>query len=812
MRFLTLDLRDALRAFRRDRAYAVTVVLTLALTIGATTAIFSIVNGVLMRPLAYPEPERLVALRENWGGRQLAPTSTGLEINERHFGYWREHATSFEALATYRSLPANLTGAGEAAQIALVRCSGSIFDVLRAPVALGRTLTPADEPEGAPDVAVIADALWKTRFNADPAIAGKPIVLDGRTYAIVGVLRPDFRLPNELVGAISDVFIPLRVNVGWVGDHNNQGIGRLREGVTLQQARIELDVLQSQVATFARSESTEALTFTSLVIPLGEYIVGRVRQSLLLLLGTVAGVLLIACSNLANLSLTRSLGRARETAVRAALGASRARLIAGALFEHLLLAIVGGALGLLVASTALSLFVRTAPVDLPRVGDVALDARVITFAVAVSLLAGLVVAIIPAWRAGAGRVQTTLRASATAVASDRGAIRSHSLLLMVQVGLSVTLLVVTALLGVSFMRVLNVDRGFNAEHVLAVDLAMPAVRYANEPTRRAAYDRILSAIHALPGVQAASTTSMLPLRGSGQTNFIAKEGNTRAITTLPSANFRFVAPEFFQALGMTIKRGRAFTDTERQPDRPAPALISEATAARLWPGEDALGKRFSRGIPNEQGFQVVGIVVDARTTALDRTPPLMVYLPYWWRSRAALTVLVKTATEPALMLASVRRAVHAIDPEIAVGQSRPLADLVEASLAGRRYQVQLLVTFGAIALFIATIGVYAVASHGISRRRREMNIRVALGARHSHVTGLILWQASRPVIVGLIAGTVGALAAGGILANFLFEVQARDPVIVSAVVAVVGTVSVLACGIATRQGLSIDPAAALRDE
>jgi predicted permease len=812
MRLLTFDLRDVLRGFRRDRAYAITVIVTLTLTIGATTAIFSIVNGVLMKPLAYPEPERLVALREHWAGRQLAPSSLGLEVNERHFQYWREHATTFEGLAQYRALAANLTGAGDAAQISVASCSGSLFDVLRAPAALGRTLRPSDDPESAPDVAVISDALWRRRFSADAGIVGKPIVLDGKVHTIVGVLGPDFRLPSELIGPTTAAFIPLRINVGWVGDHNNQGVGRLREGVTLQQAQSELDALQTQVAELATSEAKEPIVLASIVIPLDEYLVGRVRQSLLLLLGTIAGVLLIACSNLANLSLTRSLGRARETAVRAALGASRARLVARALLEHVLLAIIGGALGLLVASAALRLFVRTAPVDLPRVSDVTLDGQVFLFAIAVSLVAGLVIALIPAWRAGAGGVQTTLRASATAVASDRGALRSHALLLAVQVALSVTLLVVTGLLGVSFMRVLKVDRGFNVEHVLAVDLALPATRYADEPTRQAAYDRILRAIHLLPGVQAASTTSMLPLRGGGQTNFIVKEGSTLPPTQAPSANFRFVGPEFFQTLGMTIKLGRAFTDTERQIDRPAPALISEATAARLWPGDDPLGKRFSRGIPNEQGFQVVGVVTEARTTALDRTPPLMVYLPYWWRSRAATSVLVKTATDPAAMLASIRRAVQTIDPEIAVGQSRSLAELVEASVAARRYQVQLLVAFGLVALFIATIGVYAVASHGISRRRREMNIRVALGAPHSHVTGLIVWQASRPVMVGLIAGTAGALAAGGVLANLLFEVQARDPLVVSVVTVVVGAVSVLACTVATRQGLAIDPVAALRDE
>ena len=546
--------------FRRDRAYAITVVLTLALTIGATTAIFSIVNGVLMKPLAYPEPERLVTLRENWAGRQLPPTSTGLEVNERHFHYWREHATSFEALGQYRMVP------GEPDRRRRSRTD------LEWPGAAGRCSTCWEHQPR-------LDGRWRHRMTRNARRCRGDL---RRTVATAIQHRPRHRRladrarrqdahdrrratsrnsgcrPN-CVGSTSDAFIPLRVNVGWVGDHNNQGIGRLRQGVTIQQARTELDVLQSQVSELTKSESTEPIILSSIVMPLAEHIVGRVRQSLLLLLGAVAGVLLIACSNLANLSLTRSLGRARETAVRAALGASRGRLVAGALLEHLLLAIVGGGLGLLVASTALSLFVRTAPVDLPRVGEVALDGQVLVFAVAVSLLAGLVVAIIPAWRAAAGRVQTTLRASATAVASDRGALRSHALLLMLQVGLSVTLLVVTGLLGVSFLRVLTVDRGFNAEHVLAVDLALPGARYADEPTRQAAYDRLLGAIHALPGVEAASTTSMLPLRGTGQSNFIVKEGSTLPVTQNPSANFRFVAPEFFSTLGMTIKRGRAFT-------------------------------------------------------------------------------------------------------------------------------------------------------------------------------------------------------------------------------------------------------------
>jgi predicted permease len=812
MRPLTFDLKDALRGVRRDRLYAITVVITLALTVGATTAIFSIVNGVLLAPLAYDEPDRLVALREIWRFRELAQSPAPIAVNERHFHYWREHAQSFESIAQYRAVSANLTTGGDAAQMSVVRCSGSLFDVLRVPAEIGRTLTPADDPESAADVAVITDSLWKRRFSSDPAIVGRSITLDGKPYVVVGVLRPDFHLPDQPLTMRSDVFVPIRINAGWIGDHNNRAIGRLRRDSSLQRAQAELDLLQRQVADIATKEAGQAIVLSGAVIPLSDFIVGNVRRGLLLLMATVVGVLLIACSNLANLSLTRSLGRARETAVRAALGASRRRLVGSAIAEHLLLAVIGGFLGVWFASLALGLFVRTAPLDLPRVHQVALDTRVLLFALGVSVAAGLAVALIPAWRIAAGHVQQTLRANATAVAGDRAALRSHAWLLTMQVGLSVMLLIVTSLLAVSFVRVLTVDRGFEADRVLAVDLGLPGARYASEPLRQAAYDRVLASVRTLPGVRSVTTTSLLPMRGTGQTNFIAREGDTLKSADLPSANLRFVAPDFFATLGIPIRLGRSFTDAERQPDRPAPAVISERTAARMWPNQDPIGKRFSRGLEGEQGFQVVGVVAEARTTLLDEAPPLMVYLPYWWRSLPATSLLVKTATEPTAMLASIRGAVRAIDPEIAIGQSRSLEQMVETSMAGRRYQVQLFVVFGVTALFIATLGVYAVTSQSVTRRRREMNIRVALGARTSAVAGMIVWQASRPVIVGLIGGIAGALAIGGLLANLLFEVRARDPLVLLVVVTVVGTVSVMACGIATRRGLSIDPAAALRDE
>jgi putative ABC transport system permease protein len=807
---LKFDLVDAVRSLRRDRIYVLTILLTLAVTLGATTAVFSIVNGVLLEPLAYRKPHQLVALREIW---RVGDRSSVLEVNERHFEYWRGHARSFASMAQYTARPANLTGRGDAARITVARASGSLFDVLQVQAALGRTLTPDDEPRERPDVAVISDSLWRQRFDGDRATVGRAILIEGKPYTVVGILRPEFQIPDRgRLTAKVDAFIPLRVSVGWVGDHNNDAIGRLHDGVGADEARTELNVLQRQVSAIATQEAHQDVSLASVMTPLTDAIVGQSRRGLWLLLAAIAAVLLIACANLANLSLSRTLGRLREAAIRSALGASRSRLVTRAVLEHLFLSALGGVLGIWVAWLALAVFVRTAPIDLPRVTEVRLDARVFAFAAAASMLAGVIVAVLPAWRLAGRDVQSGLRAAGTAFTSDRTGARSRAALLTLQVALSVTLLVVTALLVISFVRVLGVDRGFDAGHVLTVDVSLPAERYADEPVRLAAYDRLIAALRELPGVQRVTTTSMLPLAGQGQSNFIVPEGSRRPTFEEPSANFRFIAPEFFSTLGITVVHGRSFTDRERDPRRPAPVVVSASTAARLWPGQEAIGKRFSRGIDGEQGFEVVGVTPDARVTSIERTPPLMVYVPYWWRSRPSMSLLIRTAGEPASVLASVRRSVRDLDPDIAIGESRPLEQLVDASVAARRYQMHLFVVFGGVALFIATVGVYAVTAFSVSRRRREMNIRVALGARASQVIGLVLRQGTAPIVAGVAAGAAGAFAIGTLVASLLFEVRARDPQVIGAVVALVGTVGLLACLLAARQGLALDPAAVLRDE
>ncbi len=810
---LLFDLRDAFRSLRRDRTYAAAVSLTLALTLGATTGVFSIVNGVLLEPLAFRESHRLVAVGEIW--REFASRIPVLPVNERHFEFWRTHAKSFESLAQYIVRPASLTGSGEAAEVTLVESSGSLFDVLQVNTATGRTLTPDDERPERPRAAVVTDACWRQRLGADPEVLRRTVILDGKAFAVVGVLAPGFQLPTQhrLTPKV-DAFIAMRVEadqVGWVGDHNNEAIGRLRETATLEQARAELDVLQAEVGATATKEAHQAITLAASITPLTDSIVGGARRGLLLLLAAIGAVLLIACSNLANLSLTRTLARGRDAAIRAALGATRARLLSRLLVEHLALAAVGGVAGLAVAQAAIATFVRTAPVDLPRASEVALDGRVLAFAGVAAIVAGLGVALIPAWHLASGAARDRLRASGLATTDSRGGLAARRTLLAAQVALSVTLLAVTGLLTASFARLVRSDTGFVARQALALDVVLPATRYPETAQRADLSDRVLEGVRAVPGVTAVAWTHILPLSGEGTVNLLSVEGDRRPWAVQPTANYRFVSADLFRALSIPLKRGRTFLDSDR--DLPTvPGVVTTRTAAQMWPNVDPIGRQF-RWSPNATAKPVVVVGVVAETkTYIDGQPPLMVYLPYWYQPRPRTSLVVRTSVDPGSVTSGVRRAIHAADPEIAIADARPMEEMVDAALGVRRYQMWLFAAFGAMALVIAAVGVYGVTEYGVSRRRREMNIRVALGSPVSRALGLVVRQVLSPVAIGLVAGTAGAAALGTTVASLLFEVRPRDPLVLGVVLALVGSVAVVACLVAARRGLIINPAAALREE
>lgn len=816
MRELFFDFRDTLRGLRRDRLYAAAVVGTLGLTLGASIAVFSIVNGVLLRPLDHPDPQALVSIREILPAAvERYPT---LPVTLRHFEVWRDRAASFESMAAMDWRTATLTGVGDASQVVVLRTSGTLFDVLQVPMARGRGLTRDDENLERPAVTVISDQLWRERLGSDPAVIGRPLTLNGTEYTIAGVLPRGYALPRlDPLGESGTVttelaaIVPFRVNIanfGWIGSHNYGVVARLRPNVSLQQARAEMSVLQGTVAEIARRETRSPADLRAWVMPLEATIVGPVRRGLLLLLGAIGALLLIACANLANLTLTRTIGRLREIAVRGALGASRWRLVRAVVIDQVVLAIAGGALGLALAGAALRVFVTTAPTSLPRVQDVAIDARVIGFGAAVALLSALSVALLPAWRVGRRDLESMLRGSGRT--TDRGARRTRSMLLTTQVALSVTLLAVGGLLVSSLTRLLHVDTGFSTAGAVTVEIAPGASRYRGVEARAALYDRILVDVRTIPGVTAASWTSALPLTGETWVDKVMRPDQAAAEDAGSSANYRFVGPQYFRAIGMPILQGRGIEEQDRSSSVPS-AVISARTAQALWPGEDPIGRVFTRGNP-EQRFQVVGLVADGHVTALETEPPLMVYVPYWFNNEGKSVLVVRAQGDPLAVVPSVRTAVRAIDPDIAIAEVAPLQHVFDAAVEGRRYQATLFTLFGASALLIAVVGVYATTAYGVSRRRRELNIRVALGARISQVFSLVLRQSLTPVLIGLAGGLAGALLMGRLVSSLLYEVGPRDPLVLSLVLTVVAAAGFISAAAAARGGLRIEPAAALRDE
>ena len=816
MRELLYDLRGTWRGLRHDRLYAIAVTGTLALTLGAAVAVFSIVNGVLLRPLSYAEPEALVSIREILPG--LVDRYPTLPTAMRHFDVWRDRATAFTAMAATDWRTSTLTGAGDATQVVVLRSSGTLFDVLRIPTTLGRGLTRDDENRERPAVTVISEQLWRERLGSDPAVVGRPLTLNGAQFTIVGVIPRGYALPHlqthDDSGTVtSDVaaIVPFRISLAnhdWMGQFNYGVVARLKPGVTLQQARAEMNVLQGTVAEIARRETRGPAELRAWLLPLEEAIVGPVRRGLLLLLGAIGGLLLIACANLANLTLTRTMGRLRESAVRGALGASRWRLIRGVVVDQVVLAAAGGVLGVTFAQAALRVFVTTAPAGLPRVQEVSIDARVLAVGAITTLLAALAVALVPAWRLGRADLESVLRSGGRT--SERGAVRLRSVLLTTQIALSVMLLAVSGLFVSSLTRLLRADNGFTTEGAVTIEVAPGSRKYPDTPERAALYDRIFERVRPMPGVTAAAWTSALPLTGETWIDAILRQDRTVSPDARPTANYRFIGPEYFQAIGTPILQGRSIEPQDRT-STVTPAVINGRAARTIWPGEPPIGRVFTR-VDTSQKLVVVGVVSDGRITSLETEPPLMVYVPYWFNNEGKSVLVVRAQGDAMALVPAIRGVVREVDPDVAVARVAPLTELIDAAVEHRRYQASLFTAFGSAALLLAIVGVYATAAYGVSRRRRELNIRVALGAQTSQVFSMVLRQNVTPVAAGLAAGLAGALGLGSVVASLLFEVRPRDPVVLAVVLGIVAAAGILSAATATFTGLRIEPAAALRDD
>jgi len=804
------EIRRAIRGLLRDRVFALMIVLSLAVGIGANTAIFSLVNGVLLRPPGFPHPERLVSLTQ-WAPK-LLKSYPALPVNIAIYSEWHKQVTSFESIGIARSSVFNLTGTGQPEQVQGATVSAGMLGVLGVQPPLGRTFTEEEERSGHDQVVILADSLWRRRYQADPAIIGRKVLLDGRPHEVVGVLPPSFHYPREemlgtrTAGENLEIYKPLGYGADdlqlRMGDFNFWTTARLRAGISPAKAQAELDVVQAAINRHLDGD----FDLHARLIPLQERMVGDVRQGLVLLMAAVGAVLMVLCVNLANLSLARAAGRARDSAIRTALGASRGRLLGQSIVESTILALAGGALGVVLAYWGLHALLAAAPIDLPRLNEVHIDARVLLFALAISLLTGLIFGALPALRSLRSGPMEALKSSGRGNTEGRGGLRVRSLLVSLEVGLSAALLVTAGLLIASFVRLMAVDRGFQVDRVLAMDVSLLSTRYPQPADRAAFFQRVLEKAAAMPGVRNVSVVSALPLMGETWIDIVGTEHDTRPLIELPSTNVRFISPGYFQTLAVGLRGGRDFEERDRSRKV---AILSASLVQRLWGKENPVGRKL---ISNDTPVEVVGVTPDFRSTSLDQEPVNMLYIPYWQRPRLGASLLVRTSMDPRGIANALRAAVWQIDGEVTIPAVRTLEEVLSRSVAQRRFQMLLVLLFALAALALAAFGTYGVLSYAVARRTPEMGIRMALGAQRGDVLGMVLRQGMMPVLAGMAAGVLSALAIGRYLESLLFHVSPRDPLAFVLSGAVLLFVSVAACLIPARRATRVSPVEALRFE
>ena len=817
------DLRYALRTLRRSPAFTVAAVCSLALGIGATTVVFTVVDHVVLRPLAFAGVERLVVIRER--GRSLGDAFPTSAANAGHFTEWRRGCTTCDGLAAMKPANVTLTERGDPERLGAVRASATLFTLLGLKPALGRLFSAEQDQPGRASVAIISDGLWRRRFGADPAIIGRAISINDVPFIVQGVLPTGFRFPknHELGYGPSlppqiDVFVPLALTpfeLASPGAFDYIVIARLKPDVSPSRAAAEI----SSIAVGTPRSAPEDRRAAVVAVPIQEMVVGPARRALLLLLAAVGAMLLLMCVNLANLFAARSEGRFRESALRVALGAGRGRLVRLALTESVVLALLGGAAGIIVSRWGLKALLSTAPATLPRLDEVQLDVRVLAVAIAASVVVGLAFGIAPAFRSARVAPGDILKGGGRTATGGRRGLRTRELLIGTQVGLSALLLCTTGLFLASFVRVLDVDKGFDEQRVLTIDVVLPR-SYGTRESRIQYFDQAISRLGALPGVVESGLTTMLPLRAEAEVNSVYAENEANVAHPERPANVRFVSPGYFAALGVRVRKGRAFVEADRgRSVAPSPAgergrsvaLLSERTARLLWPGEDPIGRRVIAS-DDETLLEVIGITADVRTSSLERDASPTVFRPYWDVGPGFGSIVLRATADPAALAASARAELRRIDATVPVPQIRTMATLLSDAVAQRRFQVVLLALFALTAVATASVGIYGIMSHSLAARRAEIGIRLALGARPRDVHRLVLREGLAPAALGLGCGIALSLATGRALASLLFEARPNDPVTMLAVVALLGGVSAVACYLPARKATRGDPVAALRTE
>jgi predicted permease len=816
---LLQDIRFGSRMLRKSPGFTAVAVLTLALGIGASAAVFSLVNAILLKPLPYPDSSRIV-LPELISPPGVNLGSEYIPWGQLQFRILTRDAHPFQTVSAFQNDSFNLTGAGEPTFLDGFRASQEFFPSLGVSPALGRTFTTEEDRPGHEYEVIISDWLWRERFAADRDILARTIELNGYAYTVVGVMPAGFAFPRaeEMPSSFNfprepQLWVPLALPAEpKPGPSELAVIGRLKPGVTVPQAQAAMDLITKHVE---EQDHRWKGWFTTRMVPLQRQVVGDTRLPLQLMLGAVCIVLLIACSNVANLLLTRSLARRREFTLRAALGAGRARLIRQLLTESLLIAIAAGAVGILIANAGIYFVKTLGPSNIPRLREVALDMPVLAFALGISLATGILFGLAPAISAARENLVDSLKEGGQRSGGSRMSPRLRNALLVSQVALALVLVVAAGLLTRTFFQLLGADGGFNAERVLTFQLPLPALKYADQNQIVALFQNMLERLRAVPGVQSAGIGETVPMSGEGESTTIRIPDHPAAsLKEMPFANFAVVSPGFFAAVGTPLLRGRDFQETDTTDSMPV-AIVNKAMERKYWPSEGALGKQLGPGSTRYPLSTIVGVVSDVKHTSLrEETAPEMyvLYNQKPWPSMLNMRVAVRTKAEPAAMTENVRDAVHAIDPDLPLAKVATLATLVDDSMAQPRFSVFLLGAFGVLALLLASIGMYGVISYSVLQRTQEIGIRMALGAQRRKVFGMVLGQGARLAGLGIAIGFVAALGVTRLMASFLYGVRPTDPLTFAGVSLLLLGIALLACYLPARRAMRVDPMVALKYE
>jgi putative ABC transport system permease protein len=802
------DLKYGLRRLRQTPGFTLIAVLALGLGIGANTAIFSLLDTVVLRPLPYRQPERMVQVFIRFPEQGLEKT----EVSVPRFRTLRDSG-AFASLAAYHEEDLNLTEQGDPEVLHGERISRGFFDVWATEPLLGRRFSAAEDTKGGGDVAMLSEGLWRRRFAADPAIAGKTIRLDGRPFTIVGVMPDVLRFPFRE----AEVWLPRAEELAQIPEDSVERgagfldiAGRLKPGSSLSTVKTEAQRIDAQYSQAYSGNLDSAFHFQ--LIPLGEQLVGEARSSLALLLGAVALVLLIACADVANLLLAQGLARRKEVAIRQAMGASSARVVRQRLVEGVILSLLGSLVGLALAYGGLRLLVALHPANLPRIDQVGIDAPVLAFTLALALVTGVLFSLIPALQSLRTATAAQLRESSRGATASRARARAQGLFVAAEVALALVLLIGATMLLESFRRLSRVDLGFNPSGLLALQISLPKAKYPDRERERAFYDQVLERVRTLPGVESAALTDYLPVSGSAQAPFYVADHPPASQRDKPLAYLMVVSPGFFRTLQTPLVKGRDF-DPTTPPDAPSVAVINEAMARQHFPGVEPVGKRFFLG---RREVEVLGVVHD-----IQQLGPDVAKAPAFFFSErqgvgtlpmSFMNLLVRTALPPSRIADSVRREVLAVDPEQPVANVQTMEGVVADAVAGRRLMMSLLTGFSAVALILCALGIYGLVAHSVSARRQEIGVRLALGAQRPQVLKQVVRQGFRWVLIGLAVGLAASLLLARTLTGLLYSVSAHDPLYYLIAPLLLGAIALLACYLPARRASRVEPAIILREE